>query len=234
LGFGEQITIGEIPGNGTSMWPVSFVDILTTIPVFIFSFTCHQNLFSIANEIVDPTVERLTTVAGSAIGTAGAMYMTCMVCGYGTFGRLGIEDNFLMSLPPNWVVRIGKCFMAVAAALSYPLQLHPCRKSMIVVIKRILARVCQDTEYYEYPQAGERVLRRIFTTVIIAGTTVIATFLDKLGPTFQVVGVVGSNTVCLIMPAYLFIQTFRGKPGVSPLKLAGAYAQFILGLTRHR
>lgn len=37
-----------------------------TLPIFVFCFTCHQNIFTICNEIVRPTPGRVDAVIGEA------------------------------------------------------------------------------------------------------------------------------------------------------------------------
>merc|ERR1711988_1122504 len=101
---------------------------------------------------------------------------------------------------------------------------HPCRRSMIVLLKS-----CTGVSY-EYPQVGERWLRRFLTTLILVGAIGVATAVDDLGIVFEIVGTVGSNTICYIMPAYLYVQTFRGKSEGSRLTLRLAVIQLCVGL----
>merc|ERR1719353_2592672 len=135
---------GDSIGERTSAGPASAVDVLTTLPVFIFSFTCHQNMFPVANEIKEPSVRRLSFVATSAVATAVSLYGACIVLGYAVFGS-GTKDDFLLALPQTGVVRTGGILMAVSNALSFPLQSHPCRRSLTVLIGS-----CGIS--YEYPQ----------------------------------------------------------------------------------
>merc|ERR1712100_626382 len=83
---------------------------------------------------------------------------------------------------------------------------------------------------FEYPTKSERWLRRGLTTFILAGTVTIATLVDDLGIVFEIVGTVGSNTICYIMPAFLYIKTFRGKPHSSSWKMSLALIQLCVGL----
>merc|ERR1719331_3785839 len=99
--FGNLIAGVEIPhqtgsvAKRTSVGPPHAIEVLTTLPVFIFSFTCHQNLFPVANEIQDPSVRRLGLVSGSAVLTAVFLYGVCIVLGYSVFGH-DIKQNFLL------------------------------------------------------------------------------------------------------------------------------------------
>lgn len=207
----------------TAVAPRNVVEVFTTIPVFIFSFTCHQNLFPIANEIKDPSSRRIGCVAMSAVLTAVALYGACIVFGYSTFGST-IQQNFLLGLPQGTLVSIGGLLMATSNALSFPLQSHPCRRSLIVLLNSCTGKP------YEYPQVGERLMRRLLTAVILAGAVCTATVVNDLGIVFEIVGTVGSNTICYIMPALLYIHTFRGKVSASGLTLRLAVLQLCVGL----
>lgn len=225
--FGSLTIPGQV-GNTvlerTSMFPPgSIIDIITTIPVFIFSFTCHQNMFPIANEITEPSVDRLTSVALASVSTGVGIYGSCIIFGYAAFGA-DIDSNFLEALPPSVYVTAGKVFFAIASALSFPLQTHPCRRSLSVLLKTALKKT------FEYPQRGERLMRRGLTFLILIAIMTFATIVDDLGLIFELVGAIGSNTMCYIMPTYLYIKTFWGKPHASWLMMRLALLQFTFGI----
>merc|ERR1719217_1489490 len=156
------------------MTPPSILEVLTTLPIFIFSFTCHQNMFPVANEITNPSVRRLTAVASSAVMTAVTLYAACIVFGYSVFGH-HIKQNYLLALPQSIPVNLGSILMSLCNGLSLPLQTHPCRRSLTVLVNS-----CMGTSY-EYPQVGERWLRRVLTSIILGGVLVVASLVDDLG-----------------------------------------------------
>jgi amino acid permease len=45
-------------------WTTDPIAIINAIPIFIFAFGCHQNLFTISNELLDRSVKRLDIVVG--------------------------------------------------------------------------------------------------------------------------------------------------------------------------
>ena len=82
------------------VWPPSSLStprILKLFPVFIFSFTCHQNSFLVANELQNRTLPRMTTVMGNSIGFAILCYLLVIVSGCTTFGT-ATSNNFLDNL----------------------------------------------------------------------------------------------------------------------------------------
>ena len=56
------------------------------MPIFVFAYTCHQNIISITNELHDPTRRRAGITIVSAIGLALLLYIIMAICGYETFG----------------------------------------------------------------------------------------------------------------------------------------------------
>ena len=51
------------------------VQVLRALPLFVFSYTCHQNIFSITNELHHPTRWRNLLVCMFAVGTALCVYI---------------------------------------------------------------------------------------------------------------------------------------------------------------
>ena len=83
---------------------------LSSLPVMIFAYTCHQNvsrctwlrkapanvfqMFSIVNEIKDNSPGSLVGVIGSSIGSAASVYVLVAITGYLTFGD-AIQGNIV-------------------------------------------------------------------------------------------------------------------------------------------
>lgn len=61
---------------------------MRALPIFVFSFTCHQNIISISNELARPTPRRVMTLVAAAVGAAAAVYLAIAHAGYFTFGDL--------------------------------------------------------------------------------------------------------------------------------------------------
>jgi len=190
------------PGSGKEwQWnPPEDMDLRalsTSLPIFIFSFTCHQNLFSIATELDGRTVGRLDLILVGAIATGGLIYSFAACGGYMRFGR-GLSANFLLNLPDNILLVAGRCLLLVAIVFTYPLQLHPCRRSIMILAQNVQGRFFERKE--------ERYWRRGTTVCILVGTLSVAFAFTELGITLAVVGAVGSNTIALIMPAFLYMK----------------------------
>jgi len=208
------------PGQEWEVAPPSTVTpavVASTLPIFIFSFTCHQNLFPIANELKGRSLRRLDLVVLAAVGTSILLYGLVGFGGYIRFGR-DLKANFMLNLPRTPLVKFGEASVTLAVIFTYPLQLHPCRRSLMILVSSCLGRFLDRTE--------ERWCRRVLTTIILAGTACLAFLVRDLGITLAFVGAVGSNTVVLIMPAFLFMRMPNARRG--PLWYA-ALLVFITG-----
>lgn len=72
---------------------MEFVEYLS---VFVFAFTCHQNIFSVYNEMRRNTMQRMNGVIGSSIGTATAIYIVVGSAGYAMYGGTA-KSNVIMN-----------------------------------------------------------------------------------------------------------------------------------------
>lgn len=111
---------GEVSG-----WPSAGV--VRVLTIFIFGYTCQQNLFAVVNELDTPTSGRLNGVIGCAVGIAIALYATVAVCGYHVYGS-SVAPDILRTFPTDSVLfLLARVGLAVNVVLSYPLQCHPSR-----------------------------------------------------------------------------------------------------------
>lgn len=113
--------------------PQGFVSVISAFPIFVFAYTCHQNMFSLINELNDKSTRNINKVIFSAIGTALTLYVCVGVSGYLTFGD-HVSGNIIAMYPHSKSSTIGRIAIVVLVMLSYPLQCHPCRASVNHVI----------------------------------------------------------------------------------------------------
>jgi amino acid permease len=77
--MGLKGDISIVPDKG-------IVPILASFPVIVFAYTCHQNMFSILNEIEDNSPFRTSSVVLASIGSSSSIYLLVAITGYLTFG----------------------------------------------------------------------------------------------------------------------------------------------------
>lgn len=106
---------------------------LSVFPVIVFAYTCHQNMFSILNEIFDNSHFRTTAVVGASIGMACVLYILVGITGYLSYGN-HVTGNIVSMYEPSASSTIGRLAIVILVMFSYPLQVHPCRASVDAVI----------------------------------------------------------------------------------------------------
>lgn len=130
---------------------------LSSLPVMIFAYTCHQNMFSIVNEIKDNSPGSLVGVIGSSIGSAASVYILVAITGYLTFGN-DIQGNIVGMYPQSLASTIAKAAIVFLVTFSVPLQVHPCRASIDAVLRWRPGRSSRTQNVYSPPGSGNQPL----------------------------------------------------------------------------
>ncbi|GEQ71477.1 hypothetical protein JCM33374_g5161 [Metschnikowia sp. JCM 33374] len=138
----EHYLLDEMPSSErTISWigPVSWRSTLTSFSIFVFAYTCHQNMFAIINELKPNDKDGSQTrqsnlIIRNAISIACASYLVVGILGYLTFGN-SVNANIISMYPRDSVPSlIGRLAIVIMVSLSFPLQCHPCRGSVNHVI----------------------------------------------------------------------------------------------------
>ncbi|KAL9181592.1 hypothetical protein ACHAXT_010397 [Thalassiosira profunda] len=114
----------------------SFGSTLSNLPIFVFAFTCHQNIFPIVNELDALCQRRLNIVICCSIGFALTVFAVVALEGYKTYGSL-VRGDILLNYPENQQVTFLRICIAFMLALHYPLQLDPSRRCITSLVKVI-------------------------------------------------------------------------------------------------
>jgi amino acid permease len=81
----------------------NFDSTIKNISIFIFSFACQQNVFTIVNELKNATQTRIDIVLVTAIGAALVLYLFVAVEGYRTYGS-EVKGDLLLNYPQTGLV----------------------------------------------------------------------------------------------------------------------------------
>ncbi|KAF4683401.1 hypothetical protein FOZ60_009133 [Perkinsus olseni] len=178
----------------------SFSSVLSVVPTFIFAFTCHQNILLCAEDMKERSQRKLDVVAFASEAAALVLFIPAIIFPYLDFGE-NTRSNVVLDydVEHNIAVQVGYLFLGIAEAAAYPLQLFPARKSLLVLFTR-----AQPIS----PKAEFR-FRIILTSFILLLTAGIAVSVRSLGVTLSFVGIIGSNTICFIMPTFFYCITMH-------------------------
>lgn len=100
----------------------------TRIGDIVYGFTCHQNIFSVQNEMKNKSLLFLSLIIISTMTSAFIIYMYFGIINYKMFGQ-GVDATVLinygkMETFQSFVVIMLFSFMLL---ITIPLQVHPCR-----------------------------------------------------------------------------------------------------------
>lgn len=102
---------------------------LTTLPIFVFAYTCHHNMFSVINEQANGSFDHVRKIAIYAMSFALCLYIVIGSLGYLTFGD-HIVGNIITLYPQSTSTTIGRVAIVLLVMLAFPLQCHPARASI--------------------------------------------------------------------------------------------------------
>mmetsp|Transcript_7356 Transcript_7356/g.13036 ORF Transcript_7356/g.13036 Transcript_7356/m.13036 type:complete len:488 (-) Transcript_7356:108-1571(-) len=202
----------DTPFNAVNMFDKMAV--AKQLPVFIFACTCHQNVFTICNEVRKTSRRRIGMVILSSFTTVACMHTLTAIVAYRMLGNERLDgSNLLKSLPdssvPVQVTRLLYCFVVCWA---YPMQLHPCRISTLALLRAV---DCTNTfagsgSFTTRGDAWRSPAYWLITCVLVVGTYIIAMSVTSLGIVLEVVGSTGSTMVTFILPGFIYMRVFPG------------------------
>jgi amino acid permease len=209
------------------------VPALSSFPVIVFAYTCHQNMFSILNEISNNSHFRTTLVVAASIGTAASIYILVAITGYLSFGN-EVGGNIVAQYAPSVSATIGRAAIVVLVMFSYPLQVHPCRASLDAVLKwrpnksfasrfkssasatpSSSASVTESSPPRDIPLLPTGKKRNTemsetrfaaITTVIIILSYLVAMTVSSLEAVLAYVGSTGSTSISFILPGLFYYK----------------------------
>ncbi|KAF4469336.1 AVT6-involved in amino acid efflux from the vacuole [Fusarium albosuccineum] len=194
------------------------IETLSTLPVVVFAYTCHQNMFSILNELKDNSPSSVVGVVSSSIGSAASIYIVVAITGYITFGN-AVVGNIVSMYPTGAASTIGKAAIVVLVTFSVPLQVHPCRASLDAVLKWRPNRNASGNGRTSTPllptaPAGDHgaipamsdLRFAVITTFILTFAYMTALSVTSLDRVLAFVGSTGSTSISFILPGLFYYK----------------------------
>lgn len=139
----EHFLKGDIPdtikGDVRYFEPLNLSSMLSAFPLFVFAYTCHQNMFSLVNELKNKSIRNIEQIIISAIGIAMLLYIFVGSTGYLTFGD-NVTGNIIVMYPASVSSTVGRIAIVMLVTLSFPLQCHPARGSINHIIHYVMVR----------------------------------------------------------------------------------------------
>ena len=216
------------------------LDGFEAISLYIFAFTCHQNIFSVYGSIgafydgqglSNDTIKYIKKVIDLSILFVTILYLAVGSVGY-TYFKDDVKILVLDNFPDDVYSILGRFMYALLAALSVPIQVHPCRLCIDSFIGLSTNHSQSRFEYERIYDDSERrddgfvtkLLRNLrplmrhetsqrilLTTGILCVTYFIAFWIHSLDDIMGFVGGTCGVIACFIMPAIFYskLTTFE-------------------------
>ncbi|KAK6089409.1 hypothetical protein P3W45_001546 [Vairimorpha bombi] len=110
---------------------------------FVFSFTCHQNIFTAQNEMISYNSRVLKLTALFSFISASLVYLIFGLISYMAFGD-SIQTSFIDTHPSDGVKVSLSIFYIFLLALSIPLQTNPCKQYLLNMVNE---KYLKDEKY---------------------------------------------------------------------------------------
>ncbi|KAM0683689.1 hypothetical protein MDAP_001263 [Mitosporidium daphniae] len=172
---------------------------LSRFGIFVFAFTCHQNILPIYNETRRNSIKELMYLCAVCVAISLAIYVS-----YGTFSYLCYADvlinGSMFSYYPQDEIpfQIARVLFTLLLAFSYPLQVVPFRMASNFLFRG---------------GKKETILSHVlFTSFILGFTFSISMFLPDLSNVLSLVGSMTSSVICYIVPSLFYLSITSGRP----------------------
>ncbi|ORD94403.1 hypothetical protein ECANGB1_2793 [Enterospora canceri] len=183
---------------------------------FVFSFTCHQNIFYVYAEMEDNSLRRMRRLITVTALSAFFLYMAFGASNYLIYGST-VRDNVLMNYPEDLLASIVHVLYVVVMGVSYPLQLAPGKTYFMNLVGHFGGE----------KRKNSAAIGNVVTTVMILGTYAIAVSGVGLGFLYAIVGATASTFMSLILPAIYYLHADIEKTLLLTLM---SYASFLIGI----
>ncbi|KAK9480836.1 transmembrane amino acid transporter protein-domain-containing protein [Lipomyces japonicus] len=200
-----------------SVWPKNISSVLASLPIVIFGFTCHQNMFSIVNELRDSRPISAVFIILTSIGSAVFLYTLVGLAGYLSYGD-NISGNIIGMYPSSFTSAFGRIAIVILVMFSFPLQCHPCRASLDHVYTHFFPSVYSSSELAagKHPFIPTKRFAYLSGGIIVASYFV-AMIVSSLETVLAFVGATGSTSISFILPG-IFGYKLLGSPYHLPIE----------------
>lgn len=192
--------------------PPGLLTLIQNFGVFVFAFTCHQNMLPIQNEARRNDQRNMLSIISICIFLAFSMYVIFGSLNLAVFGRtIPLPDNIIMAFPSTGIPFVLARFLyAFLVLFSIPLQTFPARNSTSKII-----------QFYApfFSKTHERTIYYVSSTVIFVFCWLLACTGLNLNFLLRLVGSTAGPILCYVLPSLFWFKLEAGTPWGS-LKVA--------------
>jgi len=175
-------------------FPGDVAQFLKVFAIIANGFACSQNVPRVVKTLVNPTQMRLKMVFTTPTTICLLLYSVIACIGYLSFGE-DVDSNVLRSYPTGLVlINIARLSITLALAGGYPVQLHPARNSLSVLLYNVPVDKLPFHRYFS------------ISIAIWSATVGIAMITDSLGHVSTFIGALGAVPLTFIYPNWFWIK----------------------------
>ncbi|GBG33801.1 Sodium-coupled neutral amino acid transporter 5 [Hondaea fermentalgiana] len=173
--------------------------LLATLPIVVYSYTCHPNVLPIFLELNKPTRRRMTKVVSRALGLALVLYSIIGSFAYLTFKTqlAESEGNFLSNdFHRNESALLGAVGMSLSVILAIPLFVHAFRGNVFSLISD------DDID----PKTAPLYLHVGISLGMVIAALLPAIMISDISMVFTVLGSTSNPIICFVLPAMFLMR----------------------------
>eukprot|EP01083_Nonionella_stella_P124499 375961_1 len=181
-------------------FPTEFLSFVGILPIYTFGFLCHQNAFSITNELSNNNMTRLNIINISTISIVSLMYALVSVSSYYSFGDEILSDALNNYPQDQTVFIVSRVLLVLALLFSFPTASHPARDSISSLLFKVKAERLNKWRY------------NALTYGIVLLAYGIAMLVQDIAMVFSFIGATAGTIISYIYPGLIYYFMFRGNP----------------------
>lgn len=198
-----------------NLFSTSWSDIMTSLPIMVYAFTCHPYVLPIFQELHHPIKRRMEKVLYRATFLSAGLYLSMGLFGYLTFLNKTNGNILLNNFQHSSGYLLGCLGICSSVTLTMPLLVNTMRRSLQLLYH---ARYEDATHI---PPLGT--LAHVTVTVVLLVLAFLtAVVVPDLSLAFGLLGSTVNPMVCFILPALFYLKIY--SPGENTLtRLAAVF-----------
>lgn len=196
-------------------------DVFVGVPIIVFVYTCHYNMYSIYNGFaVSERAQRMWRVVRTTFALDFSLYAFFGLAGYFAF-RSATQANIITQIAsahvvPDAVMDVVQLGFAIGCWLTLPLFNLECRVGFQYVWRQIAAQcghrasvASKDLEQGQHDSAERPALTGVFlveTAALLLVFLGVALVVKDIGTVFGVIGATTATAITFVYPSLFFLR----------------------------
>jgi len=179
--------------------------ILLALPVIMFSYACHTNIFTILEEQIDQRREADFHMVNVAVGIETFVYVVIGCAGYLLYGEQ-VDGNVLRNLDlQNPLHILAQAALGISLCLSYPLCIYPARFTLQdMFFPGDLLPPEGEEEEAEAQRCGPHTI--LLTLLLVITSLLFAILVPSISELFTLLGSTTGALIAFILPTAIYLR----------------------------